>query len=63
MIQGALARWVPSDLERTFQEEWRGEKYTFSLQWVLWHLIEHEVHHGGEISLTLGMHGLAAPDI
>lgn len=63
MIQDALARWVPSDLERTFQEEWGGEKYTFSLQWILWHLIEHDVHHGGEISLTLGMHGLAAPDI
>ena len=24
-------------------------------QWVIWHLIEHDVHHGGEISLTLGM--------
>jgi uncharacterized damage-inducible protein DinB len=63
VVQDALARWTPADLERTFQEEWEGEKYTFSLQWVLWHLIEHDVHHGGEISLTLGMHGLAAPDI
>ena len=24
-------------------------------------LIEHDLHHGGEISLTLGRHGLAAP--
>jgi uncharacterized damage-inducible protein DinB len=30
---------------------------------VVWHLIEHDLHHGGELSLTLGMHGVAAPDI
>jgi uncharacterized damage-inducible protein DinB len=63
LIQNALVRWTPADLERTFQEEWGGKEYTFTLQWVLWHVIEHDVHHGGEISLTLGMHGLAAPDI
>ena len=26
-------------------------------------LIEHDVHHSGEISLALGMHGLKAPDL
>jgi hypothetical protein len=24
---------------------------------------EHDLHHGGEISLTLGMHGLAGLDL
>jgi hypothetical protein len=37
-----------------------GEEETFTRQWVIWHLIEHDVHHGGEISFALGMHGLAA---
>ena len=31
--------------------------------WIIWHLIEHDLHHGGEVSLTLGLHGYAAPDI
>ncbi len=31
--------------------------------WVIWHLIEHDLHHGGEVSLTLGTHGLAAPGL
>jgi uncharacterized damage-inducible protein DinB len=31
--------------------------------WIVWHVIEHDLHHGGEVSFTLGMHGLAAPDI
>jgi uncharacterized damage-inducible protein DinB len=32
-------------------------------QWVIWHLIEHDLHHGGEISLTMGMYRLKAPDL
>ena len=40
-----------------------GERYADSRQWIIWHLIEHELHHGGELSLTLGVHGLAAPDL
>jgi hypothetical protein len=27
------------------------------------HLMEHELHHGGEISLILGTHGLPALDL
>jgi uncharacterized damage-inducible protein DinB len=27
---------------------------------VLWHLIEHDLHHGGELSFVLSMHGLTA---
>lgn len=26
-----------------------------------WHLIEHDLHHGGKVSLLPGMHGLEAP--
>lgn len=36
------------------------EPVTLTRSWVIWHLIEHALH-GGEISLTLGMHELAAP--
>jgi hypothetical protein len=27
------------------------------------HVYELDLHHGGELSFSLGMHGLAAPDI
>jgi hypothetical protein len=30
---------------------------------IIWHVIEHDRHHGGELSFSLGMHGLAALDI
>jgi len=27
------------------------------------HVLEHDLHHGGEIALTLGTNGLPAPDL
>jgi uncharacterized damage-inducible protein DinB len=29
-----------------------------SRQWIIWHVLEHDIHHGSEISTTLGVHGL-----
>src|SRR5262249_56220625 len=65
MIQDALSRWTPADLAKEFQdwypwEDYRGDEPWYSRQWVLWHIVEHDLHHGGELSLTLGMHGLPA---
>jgi len=34
-----------------------------SRQCIFWHVIEHDLHHGGELSFSLGMHGSAAVDI
>ncbi|SRR6266571_5399156 len=62
-IQECLSRWTPADLEYVFKGTWQGEEYALSRQWMIWHVIEHDLHHGGEISLTLGMHGLTAPDL
>ncbi len=64
LIQDCLARWTPADLDFEF----RGTNpnygdYSLSRQWVIWHVIEHDLHHGGEVSFMLGMHGLTAPDL
>jgi uncharacterized damage-inducible protein DinB len=57
-----LARWSPADMQQTFSDE--GDETSdgteVSRAWVLWHVLEHDLHHGGEVSLTLGMHGLPA---
>lgn len=63
MIQNALARWTPQDLDYIFKGERWGRPYELSRQWVIWHVIEHDLHHGGELSFTLGMHNLAALDL
>jgi hypothetical protein len=30
-------------------------------RWVVRHLLEHDLHHGGELASSLGAHGLPAP--
>ncbi len=59
MIQNALERLTPADLEKRFQRR----ETTVSRQWIIWHIIEHDLHHGGELSYSLGIHELAAPDL
>lgn len=63
VIQDVLGRYTLADLQSTVQDEWEGEIYTLTRGWVIWHVMEHDIHHGGEIAYSLGMHGLTAPDI
>ena len=63
VMQEVLGRYTLADLRSTTQEEWEGQIYTYTRGWVIWHVIEHDIHHGGEIAYSLGMHGLTAPDI
>jgi uncharacterized damage-inducible protein DinB len=39
---------------------WGGQ---VSLGWAVWHVIEHEIHHRGEVYLMLGLIGIEAPDV
>ena len=49
-----------SDLTRIIVAPW-DEK--FYLGWILWHVIEHEIHHRGELSLILGLLGREGLDV
>jgi len=42
------------DLEKMIETPW-GEP--IPLYWIIWHVLEHEVHHRAELSLILGMLG------
>ncbi len=53
-----LGCWSPADMQQTFPDDWDGTPVEVSRAWVVWHVLEHDLHHGGELSLTLGMHGL-----
>jgi uncharacterized damage-inducible protein DinB len=63
LSQECLARWTPDELAETVRVRRDGQEETFVRRWVIWHLIEHDLHHGGELGYSLGMHGLPAPDI
>jgi uncharacterized damage-inducible protein DinB len=48
------------DLERIIDAPWNE---AIPLRWIVWHVLEHEVHHRGEIYLMLGLMGMEAPDV
>jgi uncharacterized damage-inducible protein DinB len=55
-----LERWSPTNMHQTFPDDWDGKQVDLSRAWVVWHVMEHDLHHGGELSLTLGIHRLPA---
>ena len=65
MIDSALARWTVTDLGHIFSppavlsEAERSAFGELTRQWIIWHVFEHEIYHGGELSLALGGYGLA----
>jgi uncharacterized damage-inducible protein DinB len=59
LIQECLARWTAVDLDQTFQRR----DGLVSRQWIIWHVIEHDLHHGGELFLTCGIQGLPVPEL
>jgi len=64
MIEEALARWTPANLGDVFPAPpsvSEGERRVFggwTRQQMIWHVLEHESYHGGELSLALGGQGL-----
>jgi uncharacterized damage-inducible protein DinB len=63
VMRGALAGFTPAEMQEVVRGERKGRPFELVRGWIVWHVIEHDLHHGGEVSFTLGMHGLAAPDI
>jgi uncharacterized damage-inducible protein DinB len=61
MIEACLEHWTADDI--TVEIPQRGADRTTTRGWVIWHLMEHEAHHGGVISLVLGTNGLPGLDI
>jgi uncharacterized damage-inducible protein DinB len=63
MIQSAIMRWTPANLNDIFEDLQDETVSRFTRQWIIWNTIKHDLHHGGEVSLTLGAHYLDALDL
>lgn len=49
-----------SDLAMVIELPWGN---SIALHWIIWHILEHEIHHRGELSLILGMLGKEGLDV
>jgi uncharacterized damage-inducible protein DinB len=68
VISSALDHWTWADLEQVFvapashqawlRKQGLEEEPPHTRQWIVWHVLEHEIHHGGELSLGLGTYGV-----
>jgi uncharacterized damage-inducible protein DinB len=60
MIEATLTTWTIADLTETYRHTWNGQTYAVSRQWTLWRILSHDLHHGGELALLLGLQGIDA---
>lgn len=66
VIDGALARWTVADLGQVFEppaslsERERAIFGPSTRQEIIFHVLRHDMHHGGELAVGLGGHGLAS---
>lgn len=60
MIDQTLSTWRVADLTQTYRHTWNEDTYANSRQWTVWRILSHDIHHGGELSLMLGMQGIEA---
>jgi uncharacterized damage-inducible protein DinB len=65
-VAGCLRKWTADDLTAKFQRpapRADGTRPWWDRRFIIWHVAEHDVHHGGEISLILGTHGAPGLDM
>jgi uncharacterized damage-inducible protein DinB len=60
MIAATLDAWSVADLSKSYRHMWNGDAYANTRQWTIYRILTHDVHHGGELSLMLGMQGIEA---
>jgi len=63
MIDQTLQSWTTADLARTYRHTYWGKTYAVSYQWTIWRILTHDLHHGGELALLLGIQGIEIPEL
>ena len=65
MIERTLARWTVADLGQVFDPPASltdREREIFgpsTRQEIIWHVLRHDIHHGGELAVGMGQHNLS----
>ncbi len=63
LIEGCLDRWTLDMLADEFHRDFGGEPQVHSRSSILQRLFSHDSYHCGELSQTLGIHGLPQIDL
>jgi|SRR5579872_110913 len=60
MVDQTLQAWTVEDLAVSYRHVWRREIYKVSRQWIVWRIMAHDIHHGGQIARILAERGIEA---
>jgi uncharacterized damage-inducible protein DinB len=63
VVAGVLDRWTPEMLGETVIREYGGVRRPHTRQSILLRMLSHDAYHAGELSQTLGIHGLPQIDL
>lgn len=63
MIETNLTQWTVADLSWTYPQPYGGKVYAVSRQWVIWRILSHDIHHGGQLSVLLAEQGIDLPEL
>jgi len=63
IVAGSLERWRPDMLYEQFERRVGNKTQVHTRQSVLLRLLSHDAYHSGELSQTLGIHGLPQIDL
>jgi uncharacterized damage-inducible protein DinB len=63
VVEGCLNRWTPDMLADKIDRTYAGQAQVHSRGSILQRLFSHEAYHCGELSQTLGIHGLPQIDL
>jgi uncharacterized damage-inducible protein DinB len=63
IVEGCLDRWTPAMLGETVERFYGDERQVHSRASILQRLLTHDAYHCGELSQTLGIHGLPQIDL
>jgi len=63
IVDRCLDQWTPAMLEGTVERLWGDQRQVHSRASIVQRLLTHEAYHCGELSQTLGIHGLPQIDL
>ncbi len=63
LVEGCLDRWTPAMLADTIHREFGGRAQVHTRTSILQRMFSHDAYHCGELSQTLGIHGLPQIDL
>jgi hypothetical protein len=63
LVEGCLGRWTPSMMSDEIRRDYEGTVQVHTRSSILQRMFSHDAYHCGELSQTLGLHGLPQIDL